>query len=158
MAKGKSKKQEKQRSRPVTWSQFLAIILITIALTVVLDFGRRAAVSAGLQKEAQQLEREVATLEAETRALELQREWVQTDAYVEEWARTEGIMVLYGETPIVPLPAGQARPTEGVAPASPSESPKALSENDEEATDHWREWWALFFGPEDELATSNQGE
>ena len=143
MVKGKNKKLENQRSSTVTWSQFVVTILITMALTVVLDFGHRAAVSADLQREAQRLEHKVATLEAENRALQVQQEWVQTDDYVEEWARTEGIMVLYVETPVVPVPADQAAPVERAAiPAPPSESIKALSE---ETSDHWQEWWTLFF-------------
>ena len=143
MIKGKSKKHEKQRSSTVTWSQFVVTILITIALAVVLDFGHRAAVSADLQREARRLEHKVATLEAENLALQVQQEWVQTDDYVEEWARTEGIMVLYGETPVVPVPADQAAPVERAAiPAPPSESIKTPSE---ETSDHWQEWWTLFF-------------
>jgi cell division protein FtsB len=153
-----NKRHEKQRSRTVTSAQFFVIILITIALAVVLDFGQRAAVSAELQREAQQLERQVATLEAENRALQVQREWVQTDAYVEEWARTEGLMVLNGETPIVPVPASQVQPAESATPASPSESTPASPEETGETAEHWQEWWALFFGPAEKPTTPNQGE
>ena len=138
-----------KRPNTISLSQFLAIILITIALAVVLDFGHRAAVSAELQKEAQRLEREVATLEAEHRALEQQREWVQTDDYVEEWARTEGGMVLRGETPIVPVPVEQVAPPTRPTPTPPSEPNRPPSESGEGTSSHWREWWALFFGPDE---------
>ena len=153
-----NKRHEKQRSRTITSTQFLVIILITIALAVVLDFGHRAAVGAELQREAQQLELQVATLEAEHSALEFQREWVQTDAYVEEWARTEGVMVPYGETPVIPVPAGQAHPAESIAPAPSLESIPVSPEDSGKATGHWQEWWALFLGPDEKSATPNQGE
>lgn len=139
----------KHCSRSVTSLQFLAIILITIALAVVLDFGHRAAVGAELKREARQLERQVATLEAEHSALETQREWVQSDDYVEEWARTEGGMVLRGETPVVPVPSGQVAPEESVAPALPVGPAAPSSEKAEETSSHWPEWWALFFGPDE---------
>jgi cell division protein FtsB len=148
MTKGKNKKTDKPRSSTVTWSQFLAIILITIALAVVLEYGHRATVSAGLERESQQLEREVATLEAEYRALQIERDRVQTDEYVEEWARTEGMMVLQGETPVVPLPA---RPTALQEKAAPTPAPTVVgsaSESRGETSSHWPEWWALFFGPD----------
>jgi len=153
MAKGKNNKLDKPRSSTVTWSQFLAIILITIALAVVLEYGHRATVSAGLKRESQRLEREVATLEAEGRALQIQRDRVQTDEYVEEWARTEGVMVLQGETPVVPLPGRQIAPAEEATRTSARESVQAPSDTSEETSSHWQEWWALFFGPDEEPAT-----
>ena len=157
MVKGKNNKHKRQRSPTVTWSQFVVIILITIALAVVLDFGHRAAVSADLQREAWRLEHKVAALETENRALQAQQEWVQTGDYVKEWARTEGFMVLYGETPVVPVPGGKAAPAERATPAPPSES-KAPFEGPEETSDHRQEWWALFFGPDEEPATPDNGE
>lgn len=153
MADGKDEKREKPRSGTVTWSQFLAVILITITLAVMLDFGHRATVSAGLQKEARRLERDIATLGAKDRALQIQWNRVRTGDYVEEWARTEGAMVLQGETPVVPVPAGQAAPVEE---ATPTPVP-ASSEGSEETSSHWQEWWALFFGP-DEPALDDKGE
>jgi cell division protein FtsB len=148
MTKGKNNKLGKPHSRPVTWSQFLAIIMITIALAVVLEYGHRATVSAGLKRESQRLEREVATLEAEQRALAIQRDRVQTDEYVEEWARTEGVMVLQGETPVVPLPSNQIAPAEETTPAPAPEPGGVSSEKSSETSTHWQEWWALFFGPD----------
>jgi len=148
MTKGKNNKLDRPRSSTVTWSQFLVIILITIALAVVLEYGHRATVSAELKRESQRLEREVATLEAENRALHIQRDLVQTDEYVEEWARTEGVMVLQGETPVVPLPGRQAAPAEGATPTPAPESVQVPSDRSEETSSHWQEWWALFFGPD----------
>jgi cell division protein FtsB len=136
------------RSRSVTWSQFVAIILVTVALAITLDFGRRAAVNAELKREVQQLERDVATLEAEGRALEAQYDRVQTDAYVEEWARTEGGMVLKGETPLVPVPAEPALPSENGVSEVLADEP-AFAGRAAGASGHWEEWWAFFFGPVD---------
>ena len=158
MAGGKNQETKKPRSKSVTSMQFLAIILITIALAVVLDFGHRAAVSAELKREARRLERQVATLEAEHRELEAQREWVETDGYVEEWARTEGGMVLRGETPVVPVPTGQEATAEIAASVPVSDSNKAASEEAMGTGGHWQEWWDLFFGPDDESLVKGEGE
>lgn len=116
MANEKSEKNTRHHSSPVTPAQFLFVILITIVLAVMLDLGHRVSVRAELQREAQRLEQKVATLEAENRALQHQREWVQTDSYVEEWARTEGAMVLRGETPVVPVPATSLTPAPPAGP------------------------------------------
>lgn len=158
MTNGKNRKQGKHHSHSVTSLQFLVIILITIALAVVLDFGHRAAVSAELEREARRLERQVVTLEAEHRALETEQEWVQTDGYVEEWARTEGGMVLRGETPVVPLPTGQVSPAGGATSKPSAESIEAPSEGTGETSSHWQEWWALFFDPGDGPAPEDAGE
>ena len=134
----------------VTRSQFLVIILITVALAVVLDFGHRVTVNAELQKEARQLEREVATLEAEHRALEKQREQVQTDAYVAEWARSEGVMALEGEMAIAPVPVERSLPD---APApTPSMESEEVSKEAETPSSHWTEWWDFFFGSETQVS------
>jgi hypothetical protein len=100
----------------------------------------------------------VATLEAEHRELEAQREWVETDGYVEEWARTEGGMVLRGETPIVPVPTGQEAKAEIAASVPVSDSDKAASEEVMETGGHWQEWWNLFFGPDDESLVEDEGQ
>jgi cell division protein FtsB len=158
MADGKNQRTKKPRSRSVTAMQFLVIILITVALAVVLDFGHRAAMSAELKREARRLEREVATLEAEHRELEAQQEWVATDGYVEEWARTEGGMVMRGETPVVPVPTGPDV-TAGIAASAPvSDSNTAAPEQVEGERSHWQEWWDLFFGPSDEPTEEDGGE
>jgi cell division protein FtsB len=157
MANEKSRKQGKQSTHSVTALQFLVIILITIALAVVLDFGHRLAVNADLKREARQLERQVATLEAEHRALETQQVWVQTEGYVEEWARTEGSMVLEGEIPVVPVPMGQPPPAKSRTPSPSPEPIETPSDAAGETPGHWQEWWALFFGPEDELASEEAG-
>lgn len=144
-----TKKQEKPPSHSVTSLQFLVIILITIALAVVLDFGHRAAANAELKKEVRRLERQVATQEAKHRALEIQREWVKTDGYVEEWARTEGVMVLEGEIPIVPIPDGQVSPSKSFTPVPSSDSNQTPPGGTGETSSHWQEWWTFFFGPDD---------
>ena len=157
MVNGQNRKQGMNLSKSVTSLQFLSIILITIVLTVVLDFGHRAASNADLKKEALRLEREVATLEAKHRALEVQREIVQTDDYVEEWARTEGGMVLRGETPVVPIPAGPGLAVDKIEDQPVSDSIDA-SEETGARSGYWQEWWEFFFGTDEASVTRNVEE
>ena len=127
----------KGKKRPVVSSrQFIAIIVATVALFMAVDFGRRAAAIYRLQREKARLEQEIAQEEARREELEAYKGFVQSDEFVEQWARTEGRMVKPGETPVVPIPVR--------TPPPPAEPPPEKGQAAEGA--HWREWWELFFG------------
>jgi len=98
-----------KRARP-SRAQFIAVIVVTIALSVVVDFGRRMTATHRLQEVVKDMEREVATLEAEREILLTRRAYAGSDAAVEEWARKERIMVKEGETAVIPLLQGTPPP------------------------------------------------
>jgi len=130
---------KKKHGLQFPFTQFIAIIVITISLFLVIDFGRRTAASYQIRDEAARLEQEVAAAHAYHAALEARLSYVQSDAYVEEVARTRLKWAREGETVVVVMATPQAASqsasgdqppsTNGLVPQSP-----------------WQAWWLLFFG------------
>ena len=117
--------------------QFLAIIAITLTLSLVVDFGRKATASYRVRQEEARLAQEIAALEARQQELKEQKALVQSDAFVEQWARQEMHLVRAGETAVMPMiPQGV-------------QTPEAQESTDIEAVEQqgppcWQVWWALF--------------
>ena len=123
------------RQRPLLSIPQIIILFIVIGILFIgLDLTRRAQAGrlVGVGEEA--LRQEI-SLEA-TRQIELQAtlEYVQSDDYVEAYARDEGGYILPGEKRIVPMPV-EAPP--GAAPETqPTPDPAA-------AARPWQAWWQL---------------
>jgi len=130
---------KKKRGLRFPFTQFIAIIVITISLFLVVDFGRRTAASYQIKNEAVRLEKEVAAAQARRQALEGRLNYVQSDAYVEEIARTRLKWAREGETVVVVMATPQA------APPSPSDN-QSVSPNGLVPQSPWQAWWFLFFG------------
>ena len=111
--------------------------MAAVALFTAVDFGRVAAIYR-LRREKARLEQEIAQEEARREELEAYKGYVQSDEFVEQWARTEGRMVKPRETPVVSILAR--------TPPPPAEPPPEKGQAAEGA--RWREWWELFFGSE----------
>jgi len=125
----------KKRSS-VSTTQFLALIVATIALSLVVDFGRKVALYRHLQLEEARLDQGIEYEENRRDYLEQLKGYVQTDNFVDGWARREWKMVLPGEASVVlNLP---------VAPIVPQTRPQQEESLSSEGA-HWREWWGLFF-------------
>ena len=128
----------KKRGREFPLAQFIAIIVLTISLFLVVDFARRTAATYQIKGEAARLEEEVSAVHARRQALEVRLNYVKSDAYVEEvarthlkWAREGETVVVVMATPMpVPRPAGEAGSpsTEDFVPRTP-----------------WDAWWFIFF-------------
>lgn len=119
----------------VSLTQFVALIMATVVLSLLVDFGHKVALYRQLQLEEVQLDQGIAYEENRGDYLEWLRGYVQTDEFVGAWARREWRMVKPGETGVVPmLPeapiAPQIRPQEE---SRPSEGPR------------WQEWWKSSF-------------
>ena len=80
---------KKKRGPQFPLTQFIAIVVITISFFLVVDFARRTATIYRIKSEAVRLEEEVAEARARSEALEARLRYVQSDAYVEELARTQ---------------------------------------------------------------------
>jgi cell division protein FtsB len=124
----------KKRSS-VSAIQFVALIVATIALSLVVDFGRKVALYRHLQLEEARLDQGIEYEENRRDYLEWLREYIQTDSFVESWARREWKMVKPGETSVVPVM------TE--APVVPQIRPQEESQPSEGS--RWQEWWKFFF-------------
>lgn len=123
------------RQRPLLSIPQIIILLIVIGILFIgLDLTRRAQAGRLVGAGEEALQQEI-SLEA-TRQIELQAtlEYVQSDDYVEAYARDEGGYILPGEKRIVPMPV-EAPP--GAAPeAAPTPDPAA-------AARPWQAWWQL---------------
>ncbi len=126
-----------KRSGIISITQFVAIIVVIVALSLIIDFGRKAAINYRIQREVKRLEQEIAAAQQEQQRLLALKAYVQTDEYVEKAAREELRWSRPGETAIIvkPIVRQAASPAQAVGP----------SKEPGEAKSCWREWWAIFF-------------
>jgi len=124
-----------KRRSGVSLTQFVALILATIVLSLVVDFGRKVALCRHLQVEETRLDQGVEYEENRRDYLEGLKEYVQTANFVDGWARREWKLVKPGETRVVPNLAQ--------APIAPQTSPQ--EESLPGGGSRWQEWWNLFF-------------
>jgi cell division protein FtsB len=126
-----------KRQRTVPFTQIVTIVVATMAISMIVDFGRKATANYRVRNEEIRLEQEIAVERAKHEALLARREYVQTDEYVEHVAREELKWVRPGEIVVVPIPLNrEPLPTPETAPA-----PTELLQGES----HWQEWWTLFF-------------
>jgi len=86
----------------VSVTQFVALIVATIALSLLVDFGRKVVQYRHLQAEELRLDQAIEFEEKRREYLEWLRGYVQTPQFVDGWARTEWKMVKPGEVLVVP--------------------------------------------------------
>jgi cell division protein FtsB len=130
--------KKKKRAPQFPLTQFIAIVVITISLFLVVDFARRTAATYKIRNEAVRLEEEVTAARARHQALETRLSYVQSDAYVEEIARTQLKWAQPGETVVVVMATPQAAP-----PVSPGDRPVAADGTPLQSP--WQAWWFRFF-------------
>jgi cell division protein FtsB len=118
----------------------LVVFLAGAALLFVLvDLGSRMAAHYRINVEARRWESEVAVTEARHQILEERIKYVQSDAYVEEIARTQLKWTRPGETVVVVMPSSQTiAPTVSSAEAGPVDHQPQPGSN-------WLDWWFAFF-------------
>ncbi len=130
---------KKKRVFQFPFTQFVAIVVITVCLFLVIDFGRRTAANFQIKAEETRLETELADSLSRHTALEARLAYVQSDAYVEEIARTQLKWAREGETVVVVMATPQAQPQ-----AQADGQPAAINGVVPESP--WQAWWLLFFG------------
>jgi cell division protein FtsB len=119
-------------------AQFIAIIVLTISVFLVVDFARRTAATYKIKAEAARLEQEVAQVRAQRQELEAHLNYVKSDAYVEEIARTQLKWAKEGETVVVVMATPQpvsAPPVDNRTSPADSFVPQSP----------WQAWWLIFF-------------
>jgi cell division protein FtsB len=118
---------------------FAAIFAIGMILGISLS--TRIASSQPLREYFGSVETEIAGLEQEYVDLVAERDFALSDAYVEQWARSDGKMVRSGEVLVIPVPlGGQEEVTQAQQPLNFLES-----ETVEPEPEPWERWWSLFF-------------
>jgi cell division protein FtsB len=130
--------KKKKRAPQFPLTQFIAIVVITISLFLVVDFARRTAATYKIRNEEVRLEEEVTAARARHQALEAQLSYVQSDAYVEEIARTQLKWAQPGETMVIVMATPQADPL-----LSPGDQPVAADGTPLQSP--WQAWWFRFF-------------
>jgi cell division protein FtsB len=126
--------ERSERRRRFTATQLVIVFAITCALWLGLDFSRRVASAQRIEGQAQQLNQDLQRELARQATLEAQLAYSQSDAYVEDWARSEQKMVRPGERLVVPvIPTPAAPPPVAAAPPPAAPAP-------------WLVWWSLLTG------------
>ena len=121
----------------VSGTQFLAIVVLTISIFLIVDLGRRATAGYHVTQAEKRLRQEIdAALERQD-DLRDRRDYVGGDPYVEEWARQQAHMIHPGDKPLI-LVTPQAR-----RPQAPQAGP--VDEPAAERVPNWVDWWLLFF-------------
>lgn len=108
---------------------------LLVAAYLLLDFNNRVSDLIRLSKLRDSSATRVAELQATESLLQTQIAEATSIAAVEEWARSEGHMIMPGDIPIIPISPSGATPTP--TPAPPVETMQVSN---------WQVWLELFFG------------
>jgi len=142
MAEGTQQRPERQRTRQLSGVQVMFAAILAIGLLLAINFSSRITASQPLQEAYDRVQAEIGALRREQAELIRQRDYVRSDAYVENWARSEGKMVRPDEVLVIPLPDhAAAAPTPAPAP----EQAQIEVETRPPRPEPWTLWWALFF-------------
>lgn len=125
----------------ISGSQFAAIVVLTIVLFLIVDFGRRTTAGYYVSQTEKRLEAEIAVLLEQQEALEKWRDYVQTDAYVEQWAREQAHMVRPGDRRLIVV----TPPASSTGQLAAAPLPEAVAV---ELAPNWHGWWRLFWDTE----------
>ena len=121
-------------------SQLAVGVAVIIALAIVggllWGFGQQVAHARQMQAEETRLQQAVAAKQAHHDDLVAQLEYVQSDEYVEHWARGDAKMARSGEVAMVVLTDSGSEPAVETQPAPTSEP---------ESQPFWIELWELIF-------------
>ncbi len=124
----------------ISGTQFVAIIVVTIAIFLIVDFGRRATAGYYISQAEKSLKADIQVELTRQAQLKERREQVKSDEYVEEWAREEAHMIRPGDQPLLLItpessPEGENMPPLALATMSPPAR-------------NWHSWWRLFLDTE----------
>ncbi len=107
---------------------------IFLLILLVIEFNSRLEELNRLNEQRDEI-RVLATQSIQTQmALQTQVAYANSDAAVDEWARTEGHYVLEGDQPVIPIVQPGSEPV--IVPTTPP-IPTPMQ--------NWEVWWNLFF-------------
>jgi cell division protein FtsB len=134
-----SERPERKRTGQLSGVQIMFAAILAIGLILAINFSSRITAGQPLQEAYDQVQAEIEALQQEQAALLVERDYVESDAYVEQWARDEGKMIRTGEVLIIPVPSGTViEPT----PLPQLDIPVETTPPEPEP---WMLWWSLFF-------------
>jgi cell division protein FtsB len=137
--------RESRRPRQLSSTQLMFAVILAIALMLAVQFSARIADERNLNAIRDTVDEEIALLRREQSQLIEDLAYVQSDAYVEEWARSEGRMVRDNMVLVIPIPSSVSQETSQTQPIEPNLENVETTLPEPET---WQLWWALFFdGP-----------
>ena len=116
-------------------SSIWLIAFVIVGILILGDLNRRMANARRLERDAVQLETEVAVMATDRVQLMTSVAEATSEAIIAEWAHSDAKLVREGETLIVPLP-----PPGQITLAIPTPGQNIETPN------NWQVWWALIFG------------
>jgi cell division protein FtsB len=142
MAEEAPRKRVEVRRRTGQFSgvQVMFAAILSIGLFLAIDFSGRITASQPLQQAYESVRAEIDELRSEQEALIRERDYVRSDAYVAQWARSEGKLIQSGEVLVVPVPSGAA-----VEESAPAVIPLETIRTTPPEPQGWTLWWNLFF-------------
>ena len=120
-------------------------IILVVALVVIgigWAFVEQLTLAQEFRGEEEKLEVIVATREARREQLTATLAYVQSDEYVEEWAREELKMARPGEVVVIPVVSAEDEEPETAATGGTDDGELDVPERP-----FWRVWWEALFGP-----------
>jgi cell division protein FtsB len=123
----------KETHRTPFISQLLLILMGTILLYLVVNFGRQVAVSYQQGQELAQIQEKVKLAKEQNQQLYDYLDYANSDSAAEAWAREQG-WAKAGEVPVI------------VVAPSAAEAPTIESPPQESPASYRQAWWELFFG------------
>ena len=120
---------------PVSVRRVAVMIGILVLVFIVLEFNRRLEELNMLNEQNRFVQAQMTQAVQTQGALLTQVAYANSNAAVEEWARTDGHYIQDGDLPVVPLGEAGAPPVEA---STPPPAPTPMQ--------NWEVWWTLFFG------------
>ncbi len=118
----------------LTLPQILVLLSIAAGLFIAVDLNRRAEAGRMVGVGEDELQAEVDAQSTRQMALQATAEYVQSESYVESYARNEGNYLRPGERRVVPLVVESPPQPTPEAAATPDPAAQALP---------WQAWWQL---------------
>lgn len=91
--------------------QLLLIVALVLLIPLMADISGRMSTLHSMHQEKAQITHELEEATAEHEILLARLEYVNSDAYLERWARAEARMTLPGEVAFIPIFSEDVRPT-----------------------------------------------
>jgi cell division protein FtsB len=128
--------------RQLSGVQIVFAVILAVALMLAVSFSGRITASREVNRIHDKIVQEIELLKMEQTELLARLEYVNSDAFVEAWARSEGKMIRENEVLIIPKPSNILLQTA----ATPQISVPIQTSLPE--PEKWELWWQLFFDSE----------
>lgn len=132
--------KKRRRGGQLSSLQVMFAAILAIGLLLAINFSSRITASQPLQEAFERAQAEIEQLRQEQAELIAERDYVQSDAFVEQWARDDGKMVRPDEVLVIPVPAAGSLPQPQVV-----NEQSVPVETTPPRPEPWQVWWALFF-------------